>query len=148
MTESYPLAGKLNADGSHRLIQRVYYEDTDFSGFVYHARYLHFMERARTDYLRCLGVEQSALHQMDGEGLMFVVHRMEIDFKAPARMDNVLSIETATEKAGGAKMILNQKIMRDDTLIIAAKVIIAVVNASGRPRRLPETLARAFLGEA
>lgn len=147
MTETFSLSGELAADGSHRLTQRVYYEDTDFSGLVYHARYLHFMERARTDYLRCLGVEQSALHQMDGEGLMFVVHRMEIDFKSPARMDNVLTIETATEKAGGAKMVLNQKILRGDTLLIAAKVIIAVVNASGRPRRLPEELARSFLGE-
>jgi len=148
MTETFPLSGELAANGSHRLTQRVYYEDTDFSGFVYHARYLHFMERARTDYLRCLGVEQSTLHQMDGEGLMFVVHRMEIDFKAPARMDNVLTIETVTEKAGGAKMVLNQKILRGETLLIAAKVIIAVVNSSGRPRRLPEALAKSFLGEA
>ncbi len=63
-------------------------------------------------------------------------------------MDNVLTIETTTEKAGGAKMVLNQKILRGDTLLIAAKVIIAVVNASGRPRRLPEALAKSFLGEA
>ena len=127
---------------------RVYYEDSDAGGIVYHSQYLNFMERARTDYLRCLGVEQSALHQMDGEGLMFVVHRMEIDFKSPARMDNILTIETVTEKAGGAKMVLAQKILRDGTLLIAAKVIIAVVNASGRPRRLPEQLAKSFLGEA
>lgn len=147
MSDRIFLSGELQPDGSHRLTQRVYYEDTDFSGFVYHARYLHFMERARTDYLRCLGVEQSALHQLDGEGLMFVVHRMEIDFKAPARMDNIVTVVTRTEKAGGAKMVLAQEVRRDDTLLIAAKVIIAVVNASGRPRRLPETLARAFLGE-
>ncbi len=104
------LAGELTETG-HRLIQRVYYEDTDFSGVVYHARYLHFMERARTDYLRLLGVEQASLAiEGDVEGLVFVVHRMEIDFKAPARMDDVLTIETATEKAGGAKMILQQQI--------------------------------------
>ena len=144
-TLDHALAGELTADG-HRLVQRVYYEDTDFSGFVYHARYLHFMERGRTDYLRCLGVEQGALSiEGDTEGLMFVVHRMEIDFRNPARMDDVLTILTHTEKAGGAKMVLNQEIRRGETPLISAKVIIAVINARGRPRRLPETLAEKFL---
>ena len=138
------LCGELT-EGGHRLTQRVYYEDTDFSGLVYHARYLHFLERGRTDYLRCLGVEQSALIGMDEEGLVFVVHRMEIDFKAPARMDDVLEIRTATTKAGGAKMVLEQEIRRNGDLLIAAKVVIAVVNRNGRPRRLPEGLAARFL---
>ncbi|MGX5719675.1 tol-pal system-associated acyl-CoA thioesterase [Shinella zoogloeoides] len=139
------LSGELSEAG-HRLVQRVYYEDTDFSGVVYHARYLHFMERGRTDYLRLLGVEQGSLVlQEDREGLVFVVHRMEIDFKAPARMDDILTILTSTEKAGGAKMILNQEIRRGDQLLIAARVIIAVINAAGRPRRLPEALAARFL---
>lgn len=138
------LSGALTGDG-HHLVQRVYYEDTDFSGLVYHARYLHFLERGRTDYLRCLGVEQSALLKLDEEGLVFVVHRMEIDFKSPARMDDVLDIRTRTEKAGGAKMVLVQEICRGDTLLINAKVIIAVINANGRPRRLPETLAAQFM---
>lgn len=138
------LAGELTEDG-HRLVQRVYYEDTDFSGVVYHARYLHFMERARTDFLRLLGVEQATLAtEGDSEGLVFVVHRMEIDFKAPARMDDVLTIGTVTEKAGGAKMVLLQEIRRDGQLLIAAKVIIAVINGQGRPRRLPEALATKF----
>ncbi|MBP2548601.1 acyl-CoA thioester hydrolase [Neorhizobium galegae] len=137
------LAGEL-IEGAHRLVQRVYYEDTDFSGLVYHARYLHFLERGRTDYLRCLGCEQSALLSVDDEGLVFVVHRMEIDFKAPARMDDVLVIHTRTEKAGGAKMVLVQEIRRGDTLLIAARVIIAVINRVGRPRRLPDSLAEAF----
>lgn len=141
------LSGVLTADG-HELTQRVYYEDTDFSGAVYHARYLHFMERARTDYLRCLGVAQSTLFESSDEGLAFMVHRMEIDFKAPARMDDIVTIRTRTEKAGGAKMVLQQEIVRDDRLLIAAKVVIAVVNRNGRPRRLPESLAAQFLGEA
>jgi acyl-CoA thioester hydrolase len=72
---------------------------------------------------------------------------MEIDFKAPARMDDVLTILTSTEKAGGAKMILNQEIRRGEQLLIAARVIIAVINASGRPRRLPEGLATRFLAK-
>lgn len=143
-TLQHPLAGEI-IDGVHHLIQRVYYEDTDFSGAVYHARYLHFMERARTDYLRCLGVEQSNLFASWDEGLAFMVHRMEIDFKAPARMDDIVTVSTRTEKAGGAKMILEQEIRRGDQLLIAAKVIIAVVNRHGRPRRLPDDLARQFL---
>ncbi|MGN7293922.1 tol-pal system-associated acyl-CoA thioesterase [Rhizobium sp. SAFR-030] len=144
-TLSFPLSGEL-VDGGHRLVQRVYYEDTDFSGLVYHARYLHFLERGRTDYLRCLGCEQSALVSIDEEGLVFVVHRMEIDFKAPARMDDILTVTTRTEKAGGAKMVLVQEIRRSETLLIAAKVIIAVINRSGRPRRLPDSIASSFNG--
>lgn len=140
----FSLSGELIEHG-HRLTQRVYYEDTDFSGLVYHARYLHFLERGRTDYLRCLGCEQSALLTADEEGLVFVVHRMEIDFKMPARMDDVLTIITRTEKAGGAKMVLTQEILRGETLLVAAKVIIAVINAKGRPRRLPETISEKFL---
>jgi acyl-CoA thioester hydrolase len=141
---SFPLSGEI-VENVHHLTQRVYYEDTDFSGAVYHARYLHFMERARTDYLRCLGVEQSNLFASSDEGLAFMVHRMEIDFKAPARMDDIVTVLTRTEKAGGAKMILEQEIRRGDQLLIVAKVIIAVVNRHGRPRRLPEDLARQFL---
>ncbi len=143
--QMFSICGELTTEG-HRLTQRVYYEDTDFSGLVYHARYLHFLERGRTDYLRCLGVEQSALIGIDEEGLVFVVHRMEIDFKAPARMDDVLEVRTVTSMAGGAKMVLEQEIRRDGNLLIVAKVIIAVVNRAGRPRRLPEGLAARFLG--
>lgn len=145
---NHHLSGELT-DTGHRLVQRVYYEDTDFSGVVYHARYLHFLERGRTDYLRLLGVEQGNL-VLDGdrEGLVFVVHRMEIDFRLPARMDDILTITTATEKAGGAKMVLVQEIRCGDRLLIAARVIIAVVNAKGRPRRLPEALAARFLARA
>jgi acyl-CoA thioester hydrolase len=146
MTDHHvPLSGAL-IDGVHHLTQRVYYEDTDFSGRVYHARYLHFMERGRTDYLRCLGVEQSALMTADEEGLAFVVHRMEIDFKGPAVMDDILAIVTRTEKAGGAKMVLAQEVRRGETVLIAAKVIIAVINAKGRPRRLPNELATQMNG--
>ena len=141
------LSGELTEAG-HRLVQRVYYEDTDFSGVAYHARYLHFLERGRTDYLRLLGVEQgSMVLEGDREGLVFVVHRMEIDFKSPARMDDILTILTSTVKAGGAKMILNQEIRRGEHLLIAARVIIAVINSAGRPRRLPEALAARFLAK-
>lgn len=147
MTQNnFSISGQF-VDGGHRLDQRVYYEDTDFSGLVYHARYLHFLERGRTDYLRCLGCEQSVLLSADEEGLVFVVHRMEIDFKAPARMDDILTIRTITEKAGGAKMVLTQEIRRGESLLIAARVVVAVINRHGRPRRLPENVAVKFIGD-
>ena len=138
-----PLAGALTAEG-HVLTQRVYYEDTDFSGVVYHARYLQFMERGRTDFLRCLGVEQARLYATEGEGIAFVVHRMEIDFKGSARMDDVLEIVTVSEKAAGAKLVLAQEVRLGERLLIAARVIVAVVNRMGRPRRLPTDLAAKF----
>ena len=137
---SVPLSGALTPEG-HILTQRVYYEDTDFSGVVYHARYLHFMERGRTDYLRCLGVEQARMHAAEGEGLAFVVHRMEIDFKGSARMDDILTVVTRTEKAAGAKLVLAQEIRIGERLLIAARVTIAVVDRTGRPRRMPPVLA-------
>lgn len=138
-----PLSGALT-DAGHVLTQRVYYEDTDFSGVVYHARYLHFMERGRTDFLRCLGVEQARLHAGEGEGLAFVVHRMEIDFKGSARMDDILTIVTVSEKAAGAKLVLAQEVRVGERLLIAARVTVAVVNRAGRPRRLPADLAARF----
>ena len=137
---SVPLSGALTPEG-HILTQRVYYEDTDFSGVVYHARYLHFMERGRTDYLRCLGVEQARMHAAEGEGLAFVVHRMEIEFKGSARMDDILTVVTRTEKAAGAKLVLAQEIRIGERLLIAARVTIAVVDRTGRPRRMPPVLA-------
>lgn len=139
-----PLSGALTPEG-HVLTQRVYYEDTDFSGVVYHARYLHFMERGRTDFLRCLGVEQARLHAAEGEGLAFVVHRMEIDFRGSARMDDVLTILTRSEKAAGAKLVLMQEVRAGERLLIAARVTVAVVNRAGRPRRLPPELAAKFI---
>ncbi|MBX9456392.1 MAG: tol-pal system-associated acyl-CoA thioesterase [Rhizobium sp.] len=126
------------------MTQRVYYEDTDFSGVVYHARYLHFMERGRTDFLRCLGVEQARLHAAEGEGLAFVVHRMEIDFKGSARMDDILTILTTSERAAGAKLVLVQEVRVGERVLIAARVVVAVVNRAGRPRRLPADLTAKF----
>ena len=135
-------------DGGHVLNQRVYYEDTDFSGFVYHARYLHFFERGRTDYIRLLGVSQGALHgQSDpADAVAFVVRRMEIDFKSPARMDDVLTIITKPGEVRGARMMLEQSILRGDDVLAAAAVTVAVVNGLGRARRLPDALLARFAG--
>ena len=141
------LSGHLS-DGGHRLLQRVYYEDTDFSGFVYHARYLHFFERGRTDYIRLLGVSQGALHAGadPADAVAFVVRRMEIDFKSPARMDDVLTIVTKPGEVRGARMQLEQTISRQDEVLAAASVTVAVVNGFGRARRLPDTLLALFTG--
>jgi acyl-CoA thioester hydrolase len=141
-----PLSGALTPNG-HILTQRVYYEDTDFSGVVYHARYLHFMERGRTDYLRCLGVDQVKMHAAEGEGLAFVVHRMEIEFKASARMDDILTVVTKTEKALAAKLVLDQEVRLGDKVLIAARVTIAVIDRGGRPRRLPAAIVTSLAPE-
>lgn len=138
------LAGELTSEG-HVLRQRVYYEDTDFSGVVYHARYLHFLERGRTDCIRLLGVSQGRLHagtEDDSQGLAFVVRRMEIEFLRPARMDDILTITTRATKLKGARMTLAQEIQANGVKLIEASVLVAVINAIGRPRRLPEELAK------
>ncbi len=137
------LAGTIEGD-HHRLFQRVYYEDTDFSGAVYHARYLHFLERGRTDYLRCLGVSQGALAQRDDDGLAFVVRHMELDFCTPARMDDVLEIRTSTKRTQGARIFMEQQIYCNTRLLISAKVTVAVINELGRARRLPDEFISLF----
>ena len=138
------LSGQLH-DTGHRLAQRVYYEDTDFSGVVYHARYLHFLERGRTDYLRCLGIQQGGMAFGDDDGeLAFVVRHMDIDFKAAARMDDIVDIVTTPYRIGGAKLVLDQEIRCGDTVLVNARVTVAVVNGNGRPRRLPQAVAALF----
>lgn len=108
------LAGELTSFG-HRLLARVYYADTDFSGIVYHGRYLEFLERGRTDYLRLLGVHHSELADgKHGESIVWVVRRMEIDFRGAARIDDVLTIETRTAEISGARVKMAQTIRRGD----------------------------------
>ena len=139
------LSGELTPFG-HRLLARVYYADTDFSGVVYHARYLEFLERGRSDYLRLAGVRHTELADgRRGEKIVWVVRRMEIDFLKPARMDDVLTIDTRTEKISGARIFMAQEIRRGDEALIAAKVEAAIVGESGRPRRFPKEWIAAFL---
>ncbi|MCY6379310.1 tol-pal system-associated acyl-CoA thioesterase [Hoeflea prorocentri] len=142
MAES--LAGELVGNG-HRLFQRVYYEDTDFSGVVYHARYLHFLERGRTDYLRCLGINQSELaNASEGKGLAFVVYHMDIGFRGAARMDDVIEILTEPKRATGVRFVLDQTIRSGDRMLIKATVTVAIVDRQGRLTRLPEDVAARF----
>ena len=139
------LSGELTPFG-HRLFARVYYADTDFSGVVYHARYLEFLERGRSDYLRLAGVRHTELAEGGrGEKIVWVVRRMEIDFLKPARMDDVLTIDTSTERISGARIFMAQEIRRGDEALIAARVEAAIVGESGRPRRFPKEWIAAFL---
>jgi acyl-CoA thioester hydrolase len=124
--------------GLHTLPVRVYYEDTDFSGFVYHASYLRFMERGRTELLRGLAGDQSDLHR-DAAGLHFVVRRMVIDYAKPARMDDLLAIRTWTTALKGASMHLAQEVLRGDERLVQAEVVVACVR-DGRAVRLPDSL--------
>ena len=142
------LSGALTPFG-HRLMARVYYADTDFSGVVYHARYLEFLERGRSDFLRLAGVHHTELAEgVHGEKLVWVVRRMEIDFRAPARIDDVLTIDTRTESVSGARIFMAQQIRRGDDLLIEARVEAAIISESGRPRRFPREWAEAFLPKA
>ncbi|HEV2552468.1 MAG TPA: tol-pal system-associated acyl-CoA thioesterase [Bosea sp. (in: a-proteobacteria)] len=125
---------------SHSLSVRVYYEDTDFSGVVYHASYLRFMERGRTELIRALGVEQREL--FDGEtALGFAVRRMTIDFLKPAVMDDLLTVETRSVAARGATMDLEQRVLRGEDVLVTAQVKVACVGG-GRARRIPDGLRR------
>lgn len=139
------LSGVLT-DTGHRLVARVYYADTDFSGVVYHGRYLEFLERGRSDFLRLAGVHHTELAQGSlGEKIAWVVRRMEIDFRKPARIDDILTIETSTESISGARIFMAQKIHRGDELLIEARVEAAIMSETGRPRRFPKEWIAAFM---
>ncbi len=125
-------------DEGHALPIRVYYEDTDFSGFVYHASYLRFMERGRTELLRGLAGNQMDLHR-DAEGLVFVVRRMTLDFIRPAVMDDQLTVVTRTRELRGASMTLAQQVRRGKEVLVSADVTVACVR-DGRATRLPDSL--------
>jgi acyl-CoA thioester hydrolase len=135
------LDGEIRA-GRHVMQVRVYYEDTDFSGAVYHASYLRFMERGRTNYLRLLGADQRTLFEeteREAPGFAFVVRTMQIEFLKPARMDDVLEVVTETEEVRGASVTLHQRVMRDDEVVIDAHVKVAFVSG-GRARPIPKPL--------
>ncbi len=142
------LAGRIE-NGRHVMAVRVYYEDTDFSGVVYHASYLRFMERGRTDFLRLLGVDHRALFEEAGKeapGFAFVVRSMQIEYLKPAHMDDVLTIVTSPAEVAGASLTLKQEVFRGDTRILEAMVKAAFVSG-GRARRIPEALRKAMSPE-
>ena len=129
------MAGRIEGT-VHILPVRVYYEDTDAGQVVYHANYLKYCERARTDCLRLMGIHQSAFADMG-----FVVRRMTCDFLKSARLDDLLEIETRFLTMGGARLELDQRVMRESNTLFKASVTVALVDIQGRPRRLPEFIA-------
>ena len=133
-------------DGRHLQPVRVYYEDTDFSGVVYHASYLRFMERGRTNHLRLVGADQRALFEevlKEAPGFAFVVRSMQIDFRKPARMDDVLEVITTPVEVKGASIVLHQRVNRGAETLVEATVQVAFVSG-GRARPIPKALREAL----
>ena len=121
---------------SHEVEFRVYYEDTDAGGVVYHSNYLNFAERARTEFLRKLGVNQSEAKEKDG--ILFVVKSLNIEYKKPALLDDVLTIKTQITETSKVRMEMEQDIFRDDVLIAKVVVNIVCVNEAMKPTKIPE----------
>jgi acyl-CoA thioester hydrolase len=124
---------------THRLPVRVYYEDTDMAGIVYYANYLRYIERARSDWVRGMGVDQK---QMKDEGVVFAVRRVEADYLAPARLDDELVVETDVAQTTAARMVMDQKVWRGSDLLFQAMVTVVAITDAGQPTRLPATLRR------
>ncbi|HEY8566290.1 MAG TPA: tol-pal system-associated acyl-CoA thioesterase [Beijerinckiaceae bacterium] len=124
----------------HRFPVRVYAEDTDFGGIAYHAAYVRFMERGRTEMLRARGAHQSELIA-DGAGIAFVVRRMTLDFAGAARMDDALTVATRLAALRGATLTLHQEVRRGDAVLVSAEVTVACVR-QGRAARIPDALRR------
>ena len=129
-------------DGRHHMEIRVYYEDTDFSGIVYHANYLRFMERGRTNHLRLMGAEQHALFaeaETETPGFSFVVRSMTLDFLKPARMDDVLEVVTWPVAVKGASITLAQEVRRGELVLVKAQVRVAFIS-EGRAQPIPKSI--------
>jgi acyl-CoA thioester hydrolase len=138
MAEDWPhIAGRL-VPGGHILPVRIYFEDTDFSGVVYHGSYVRFMERGRSDFVRLIGIGHTELHKgVHGEQLAFAVRRIHADFLKPARIDDLLEVATGVLDLAGARIMLRQTIKRGHETLVDAEVTVVLVNYQGRARRIP-----------
>lgn len=134
------LSGSIS-NGVHRLDIRVYYEDTDHSGRVYHANYLKFCERGRSETLKCVGIAHTGLA---GDDLFFVVRHMDCDFRGAATIDDIVTVETSLAEASGARLVLAQQVLCGGRVVFAARVTLALVNAQGRPQRVPVAMLAAI----
>lgn len=137
----HPTAGAYQ-DREHHLPIRVYFEDTDFSGLVYHANYLRYFERARSDMLRCAGIDQKAAFE-GGDGV-YAVAEMTIRYKRPARYDDALLVVSTVEAVKAASCVIHQRVMRDGELLCEADVLAAFLSPGGRPKRQPTAWISAF----
>lgn len=124
---------------THRFPIRVYYEDTDLAGIVYYANYLKFIERARSEWVRELGVDQV---QMKADGLVFAVRRVEADYLVPAKYDDEIVVHTTMEPGSGARLVVRQEVMRGDTVLFSALVTIICMTVGGTVTRLPAVIRR------
>jgi acyl-CoA thioester hydrolase len=124
----------------HRFQTRVYYEDTDLAGIVYYANYLKFIERARTEWVRGLGIDQVRLKAE--AGVVFAVRRVAADYLAPARFDDLLTVETEALSVTAARIVLAQRVLRGTDLLFASEVTLVALTAAGRPARLPADVRR------
>lgn len=122
---------------THEMSIRVYYEDTDMAGIVYYANYLRYIERARSEWVRELGIDQ---REMKENGLVFVVRRVEADYLAPARLDDLLTVETETMQLTGVRWILEQRVKRGDVDLFHAVVTVVMMTDTGHPARMPANI--------
>jgi len=136
----------MSAGGSgavHRMPLRVYYEDTDAAGIVYYANYLKFAERGRTEMMRELGFAHSRI--AEDIGTLFTVRRCSVDYRAPARLDDALIVETRVQEIGAATVLLDQQVRRDGEVLAQIDMLVACVGRDGRPRRVPAGLRAALM---
>ena len=122
----------------HKFQLRVYYEDTDLAGIAYYANYLKFIERARTEWVRGLGIDQTQLKE--DEGIVFAVRRVEADYLAPAVFDDELEVQTSTIQVTGARLVLQQDVVRGGDVLFSATVTLVALGETGQPARLPANL--------
>ncbi|NQV79920.1 MAG: tol-pal system-associated acyl-CoA thioesterase [Alphaproteobacteria bacterium] len=142
VTAIEPTSGRLDGAGIHHLPIRVYYEDTDAAGIVYYANYLKFIERARTDMMRLLGVTHSRMASQDG--LSFVVRSCAVKYRKPARLDDDLDIRTRIQRIRGPVLDVLQDVHRGDDLLVSTDLRIACMNGEGRVQSLPSRISAAF----
>ena len=127
----------------HTITVRVYYEDTDLAGIVYHANYLKFFERGRTEYLRAIGIDQTVL-AAGGAGVFLAVRSMDIGFVAPARFDDLLAVQSMPTSMSGARGTMDQRILRGEDVLCTARVTVACLTAQGRATRMPSAMRAVF----
>lgn len=132
----------MGSDMGHRFDLRVYYEDTDLAGIVYYANYLKFIERGRSEWVRALGVDQARLKAE--EGIVFAVRRVEADYLRPAVFDDVLTVTTDLAELGGARIVLDQAVMRGEERLFAARVVLVCVGPAPGAARIPAGVRAAF----
>jgi len=127
----------------HSMELRVYYEDTDAAGIVYYANYLKFAERGRTEMMRELGFAHSEIAKEIGT--LFTVRRCSIDYRSPARLDDALTVHTRVVEIGGATLLLDQQIRRDEAILVQIDMLVACVGREGRARSVPAGLRAALI---